>query len=150
MWLIKSVKIDNFWGKYEALASLNTDVTILIGDNGSGKTSYMNLLNASLSVDVYKLSELDFKCIKIKILDGRSKKEKTITISKEKDDDTIIYKLGNKIFSKIPILFRQEHSRVYPTAHRRLIIQIVNNAKKELEKYISLSETFAQPPKQTE
>jgi len=53
---IQSIEIRNLWRKYDLLwENLNPDVNILIGINGSGKTTFFNILDAMLRADVRKL-----------------------------------------------------------------------------------------------
>lgn len=53
---IQAIKIRNLWRKYDLLwEHLNPDVNILIGINGSGKTTFFNILDAILRADIKKL-----------------------------------------------------------------------------------------------
>lgn len=53
---IQAIKIRNLWRKYDFLwEHLNPDVNILIGINGSGKTTFFNIMDAVLRADVKKL-----------------------------------------------------------------------------------------------
>jgi predicted ATP-dependent endonuclease of OLD family len=45
---IKTVDIENFWGKYQFHWELNLDVNILIGINGSGKSTVLNMIDKYL------------------------------------------------------------------------------------------------------
>jgi len=71
---IQKIEIRNVWGKYNfRWEHLNPDVNILTGINGSGKTTFFNILDAMLTADVKRLKSYNI--------------ESTITI----DDNTITY-----------------------------------------------------------
>ncbi|WP_294140346.1 AAA family ATPase [uncultured Sanguibacteroides sp.] len=53
---IQKIEIRNVWGKYNfRWENLNPDVNILTGINGSGKTTFFNVMDALLSADVKRL-----------------------------------------------------------------------------------------------
>jgi predicted ATP-dependent endonuclease of OLD family len=47
---IEKVEIKNLWGKYDIDWKLNPNVNILIGINGSGKTTILNVMNEALDM----------------------------------------------------------------------------------------------------
>ena len=54
--LIHCIEIRNLWRKYDLIwKDLNADVNILIGINGSGKTTFFNILDAIFTADVKHL-----------------------------------------------------------------------------------------------
>ncbi|MBD2565995.1 MULTISPECIES: AAA family ATPase [Nostoc] len=54
--IIKDVEIKGFWGRSKASASFFEDVTIFIGLNGTGKTTFISLISSVLNVDIVQLS----------------------------------------------------------------------------------------------
>ncbi|WP_155483711.1 AAA family ATPase, partial [Vibrio campbellii] len=60
MYKVGSVFIDGFWQRFKINGSFNNDVNIIIGRNGTGKTTFMNILHAVLSADMNEMSNLDF------------------------------------------------------------------------------------------
>ena len=48
-YFIESFKIEKLWGYRDIDLTFNNDVNILIGPNGSGKTTILNLLHSILS-----------------------------------------------------------------------------------------------------
>lgn len=95
---IAKVEIDGFWGQYRASTKLHPDVNIIIGRNGSGKTTFINLLQGALRVDLRILTTLDFKSIAITL---RSKRERRI-ITVSKNVSEIVFQIGSKSFT-LPI-----------------------------------------------
>jgi len=99
--IIESVDIEGFWGKKRAVAQFNQDVTIFIGLNGTGKSTFVNLIAATLSLDLAQLSSLQFESVRIKLVDRKTKRSRMIRVSKQTSDDNIgldiyEYKVGNK------------------------------------------------------
>ena len=74
--IVDSVDVEGFWGNKKANAKFNQDVTIFIGLNGTGKTTFVNLIAAAISVDISQLSNLQFDLISIKLIDRKDKRKK--------------------------------------------------------------------------
>ena len=49
--LISKIEIKGLWGTHDFVWDLDASVNVLIGDNGSGKSTIINLVNAMLSTD---------------------------------------------------------------------------------------------------
>jgi len=65
MKVIDKVKIEGFWTDKTIELKLREDVNFLIGVNGSGKTTIINLIAATLKADFFTLDRFQFKKIKI-------------------------------------------------------------------------------------
>lgn len=66
---ISRVAIDGFWETHDIEFSLYPEVTFLIGQNGTGKTTVINLVAAALTADFRTLDRIPFKKVTI-TLDG--------------------------------------------------------------------------------
>jgi len=66
---ISKVKIEGFWDDKEVILNFKDDVNFLIGVNGSGKTTIINLIAASLNADFATLDKIQFRKIKIDFFD---------------------------------------------------------------------------------
>ena len=54
--LIHCIEIRNLWRKYDLIwKDLNPDVNILIGINGTGKTTFLKILDAIFTADEKRL-----------------------------------------------------------------------------------------------
>jgi predicted ATPase len=78
---IKKVKIEGFWGTKTVTLDFNDDINFLIGVNGSGKTTIINMVAASLNADFSTLDKAQFSKIKVDFfeLEQDNKKEKSQT-----------------------------------------------------------------------
>ena len=73
-YFIESFKITKLWGYRDINLMFDRDVNILIGPNGSGKTTILNLLHSVLSVDLPRLLNIKFDQVEIRLreFEGRS------------------------------------------------------------------------------
>jgi predicted ATP-dependent endonuclease of OLD family len=86
---IESVQIDNFWGDKTVTLKFNDDINFLIGVNGSGKTTIINLIAACLNADFSTLDKAQFSKIRVDFFSNPEKKNDTAYIEvqkKEKSD----------------------------------------------------------------
>ena len=60
-YFIESFKITKLWGYRDINLTFNDDVNILIGPNGSGKTTILTLLHSILSLDLIGLLNVNFE-----------------------------------------------------------------------------------------
>ncbi|MDC5564542.1 AAA family ATPase, partial [Acinetobacter baumannii] len=49
MYKVEQVEINQFWHRFDAKCDFNNDVNIIIGRNGTGKTTFMNILHSILT-----------------------------------------------------------------------------------------------------
>lgn len=82
MFFIKQIEIFGFWGNRNIITGFDRNVNIFIGKNGTGKTTFLNILTAILSVDIEKILKLNFKKVTITLISDE-KKYKTISVAKE-------------------------------------------------------------------
>ncbi|HGU3997780.1 TPA: AAA family ATPase, partial [Escherichia coli] len=98
MYKIQSVTINGFWQRLNCSCSFNDDVNIIIGRNGTGKTTFMNLLHSILSLDLDSINNADFNSAEIKLKD--KKKTKTIKVKKLESDTSPFSKIEYQLSSK--------------------------------------------------
>lgn len=80
MYKIHSVRINQFWRRFDAGCQFRSDVNIIIGKNGTGKTTFMNILHAVLSVDIEAIASNEFESVAVFLQDG--KKKRTVKATK--------------------------------------------------------------------
>ncbi|MGD8107806.1 AAA family ATPase [Pantoea sp. FN0302] len=137
MYTLQSVTINGFWKRLKAECSFNNDVTIVIGRNGTGKTTFMNILHAVLAVELENINDNDFSSVEIKLKEKN--KIKTIKVNKHdnvlKSFPSFEYQISNKKYSVHAI----GDDRRYPYSMKRRYQQEVEVLKAELNKLVSLS-----------
>lgn len=141
MFKLKDVTIEGFWGQHSISTDFNEDVNIFIGRNGTGKTTFINLLQAIISVDLELLYSLQFEKIIVNLKNG--KKTRKIEVEKFADDlqyKEIRYKIGAKKHN-LPIVPTRElkyiskrSGRIHPRFYRE-----VQEIKSSLSKLINVS-----------
>lgn len=98
--ILEKVTITGFWGNHSLSINLNKDVNFLIGVNGSGKTTVMNLIAATLNADFQTLDRIQFEKISIQLKEIGGRKKPTIEIEKKpvlnSPFSTLKYKIRNK------------------------------------------------------
>lgn len=138
MYKIESVEINGFWYRFDAACNFNPDVNIIIGKNGTGKTTFMNILHAVLTVDIHSLEENEFLSAKIILSkEGQKKTIKASKIENEKNPFPIIeYKISQKThrFRRIGI-----DERHYPISIRRRLQEDALEIRHELNKLVSVT-----------
>ncbi len=135
MFKIQKFKVNGFWHRLTAECDFNDDVNVIIGRNGTGKTTFMNILHAILVVDMDKIIENDFDSIEIYLSSG--KKRKKITAVKVDDPDLPFVYMEYKI-SRKNYKFRivpSESRAVYRNRSLNDMIEV----KTELDKIVSVS-----------
>ena len=79
-YFIESFKITKLWGYRDIDLTFNSDVNILIGPNGSGKTTILNLLYSILSVDLPSLLDVNFDQAEIKLREFEGRSVRTVKV----------------------------------------------------------------------
>lgn len=68
--LIEYLKIFSLHGERDITLIMNQGVKILVGDNGSGKTTVLHCLYSILSLNFHKLSKIEFDKVELKFPSG--------------------------------------------------------------------------------
>lgn len=138
MYKIESVSVEKFWQRYNANCNFNPDVNIIIGRNGTGKTTFMNVLQSVLEVDVDAINNTDFNSVEIKVRNGKS--TKTIKAKKIEDQYSpflvIEYQISSKKY-KVRIISSDD--RGMAAHYRRRAIEDSEEVRRELSRLVSLS-----------
>ena len=79
-YFIESFEITNLWGYQDFDIVFSKDVNILIGPNGSGKTTVLNLLHFILSADFRSLLNVKFGHAEIKLRSFKGRSKRTVRI----------------------------------------------------------------------
>lgn len=85
MYTVSTVTIEGFWDTYRFSVSLDPSVTFFIGQNGTGKTTFINLLAAALTADFPTLDRMPFSRISIALTPKNKDEKPSITVTKSSD-----------------------------------------------------------------
>ena len=83
---IEKIKVSGFWDTHEIEASLFSDVTFFIGVNGTGKTTFINLIAAVLVGDFATLERMAFSSVEIHFTATSGNKKPSITVTKKRSE----------------------------------------------------------------
>lgn len=98
---IRKIKVKNFWETHQVNASFKPDVNFIVGINGSGKTTFINLIASALLGNLKNLKTIAFDDIYIELKEVKSKDLLSISISKTKAEIIYNIKRGKKtLFNK--------------------------------------------------
>lgn len=99
--IIYHVEIKKLWGIKTISTHFDEHINVFIGINGSSKTTFLNLIEATLSVDLKMFLSIDFESITI---DFRSGSVNKLFVTKtEKDNDFfVVYKFDDEDPISIP------------------------------------------------
>lgn len=121
MYRITHVRVEGFWGRSVAEAHFHPDVNVIIGPNGSGKTTFMDLLQGAIRADLRILGAHDFSTITIKLQEEN--RHRTIKVTKQRDEDTLLetvrFQVGTSAFH-LPLYPPEiDASRHFRNRHRQ-------------------------------
>ncbi|MFJ5390861.1 AAA family ATPase [Pectobacterium sp. CHL-2024] len=141
MYKISHAKITGVWGWNNIETDFHDDVSVFIGSNGTGKTTFINILVAILRVDVAALEELWFDSATL-VFEGNvegKKKKRTLTISRQSgnkyNDESVSYKISRVVYD-LPFL----NGRHVRSIHvQRKVLPAIENIKGKLQEIISFS-----------
>lgn len=139
--LIKDVEIKGFWGRSQATASFFTDVTIFIGLNGTGKTTFINLIAAVLTVDLIQLGNIQFDEITINLVELSKKTKRKITVLNKQETSVPFsiyeYKVGTRVYN---VSLSLDARIIRPSGERETIRYLSPDTRRE---YLSLKKEIS-------
>lgn len=86
--IVESVSIYGFWGSEIVRVRFERDVNFLIGRNGSGKTTIINLIAAALKGDIATLYSVSFERIVVTLKSIGANKKPIIEVKKRKNSSS--------------------------------------------------------------
>ncbi|ENF15787.1 ATP-binding protein, partial [Escherichia coli] len=103
--IITNVNIIGLWGNQDINIAVNDKTNFIIGVNGTGKTTLINLLAAALTIDIEKLIRIEFSSIEVKLKEVGGSRRPSIRVTKDSNfgDDTLTYEI-KKAVKENPII----------------------------------------------
>lgn len=131
---IKYVSIRKLWGVKNISTKFHKHVNIFIGANGSSKTTFLNLIEATLLCDINIFANIDFESIEIGLTDNSY-----IKVIKAHVDETLMIKYifnNDNVEYEIPCteLIMRSY-RGYPIRYR----EVYTDIKNKLSQLINIS-----------
>jgi predicted ATPase len=118
---IKLFKVNKLFGDRDISISFNNDVKIVVGENGLGKTTVLNILYYTLTNKFYKLNDFDFESIEIKFSTNKKlvlPKAKLIDIDEElKAPDQLLEELSRNLNSNQLLAISKLFEKGAPKSH---------------------------------
>ncbi len=113
--LIDRIEVQGLWGWRELELDFCEDVNILIGPNGSGKTTVLDLMRFALTADVERLMQMRFKVLTLRLRGFDDDGVRTLRI--EPKDRIVDVRVSRKVYRvDVDSLERQT---LYSSSYRR-------------------------------
>ena len=120
-YFIESFKITKLWGYHDINLNFSNDVNILIGPNGSGKTTILNLIHSILSADLRRVLDVSFDQAEIKLKSFKGRFERTVKIDAvdgkfsvgKKKFDLDIDSIASQRFADVDVISGRKAPRSY-------------------------------------
>lgn len=139
MFKVTSIEISGFWQSQTASALFRDDVNIIIGKNGTGKTTFMNIVHAVLAVDGEALYENSFKEVVLTLSNG--KKTRTVRAIRVEQNNMpfplIEYHISRRRLTAP--LVGYDDNRLYSPSVRRRAFEDLQIIKQELSELVSVA-----------
>ena len=100
MFKILDVEIKGFWGKHTIKTSFKKDINIFIGLNGTGKTTFINILQSIFEVDIERLYDLQFEKATLNLAgNGKTRKIEVVKVAEDLEYKELNFKIGSNKYS---------------------------------------------------
>ncbi len=86
---ISQISVKGLWGHRNLKVPLHGDMNIIIGPNASGKTTLINILHHALTVNLFALSQIEFKEIEITLCTFDEGEKATVKVSQDEETTRI-------------------------------------------------------------
>lgn len=87
MHIIDRIDIKKLWGSNDLEIKCFNDYNFLIGENGTGKTTVINLVAAALRADFKKLDQIEFESVEIFLKSRGSRRKPSVKVVKSQKKD---------------------------------------------------------------
>jgi predicted ATPase len=116
---VKKLSISNLYGYMSKEVQFNTDINLLVGINGSGKTSLLNIINWLLKPDLASLSVIEFDILELDFFYEGS----DFQIKSTQDGKVLKYFIqnltDNKVYEPIEVTFSTHPKKITTVAGQK-------------------------------
>jgi predicted ATP-dependent endonuclease of OLD family len=120
---ITSVDIGGLWGLRDVHVEFQDDVNFLIGPNGSGKTTIVDIIAATLTASRRSLYRLPFERCRISLRESEHQTTATLDVSKEKTDSgvaKVVYRVSAPPLTEREYTLQEPPPNLYLSVSDRL------------------------------
>lgn len=154
---IESVNIEGFWGNHDVFLRFDPKVNFLVGVNGSGKTTAIDILASALQCDEDALERLPFEKIEIVLFDKETRRKPSVVVERDWSDEgrfaSLLYKIKEsakstadetKVFSPFGLRERSLQTRRDPRTGKIISRRVASDyghrdVRMELSKLIKMN-----------
>lgn len=108
--ILSGLYVKRLYGHYSYEVKFNSDITLLYGTNGCGKTTILNIITAIITGNVYRLFSYDFERIDLTYFDEKSD-GLTYSINIQKIDDQLKITFKNSDISIFKLQIPEDRRR---------------------------------------
>lgn len=139
MFKLKSIEVKGFWGSRTASATFHDDVNIIIGRNGTGKTTFMNIVHAVLTVDADALYQNPFASAVLVLSDGAKTRtiRANLSFSESSLVPAVVYHISNRRF-EAQLVVGEDLRKVASLRYRRAGEEL-QKIREELGRLVSVA-----------
>lgn len=102
--ILSNLYVKKLYGRYTYRVNFNSDITLLYGMNGCGKTTILNIITAIITGNVFRLFSYDFEKVNLTYFDeNNARLSNSIIIKREDEQLRITFKNTDKMIAKLQI-----------------------------------------------
>ncbi len=134
MYKINSVKIIGFWNQYNINYEFNKNIDIFIGENGTGKTTFINIIEASLTCNINMICKYQFKEVELNLYHENN--ECVVRVKKDEYNTKISYIVHLNSKKKLDKVIHLGSHNAYMYANERSSRDFYSNEHLEVYRYM--------------
>ena len=130
---VDTLEIKSLWGQRDIELSFRPDVNIIIGPNGSGKTTVLNLLRHVLTADISRLRGIAFESVTVRLRATKGSRRRVVSV--QSDEDGYRFAIGNDI---VRLDFDEAHLQRFRSIRSQSSLSEWHSFKKRLQRSVPI------------